>query len=85
MPPAMAKRVSDSVNKKPVSPEDELQKALDEMARDIALIEPNPQDRGRWASYLLEQLEGEALRRGKGADFNIMINTIASVLNGRTE
>ena len=44
MPDYMAKRVSDSVNKKPESPEDKLQKALDEVARDIALIEPNPKD-----------------------------------------
>ena len=41
MPPAMAKRVSESVNKKPVPSEDKGQKALDEMARDIALIESN--------------------------------------------
>lgn len=65
MPPAMAKRVSESVNKKPITPEDELQKALDEMARDIALIEPNPQDWGWWVTYFLEQLGAEAQRRGE--------------------
>ena len=50
MPDHMAKRVIDSVSKKPVSPEDELQKALDEIARDIALIEPDPQDWGWWVN-----------------------------------
>lgn len=50
MPDYMAKRVIDSVSKKPVSPEGELQKALDEMARDIALIEPNTFDWGWWVS-----------------------------------
>jgi hypothetical protein len=34
------------------------------MARDIALIEPNPLDGGEWVSYLLEQMDGEAERRG---------------------
>lgn len=60
MPPAIAKRVSDGVNKKSESPEDKVQSALDKMARDIALIEPDPQNWGWWVSYLLEQLEGEA-------------------------
>jgi len=41
------------VNKKYITPEDELQDALEEMARDIALIEPNPVDWGGWVSYLL--------------------------------
>jgi hypothetical protein len=34
-------KTNDLLNKKPITPEDELQDALDEMARDIALIEPN--------------------------------------------
>jgi hypothetical protein len=34
------------------------------MARDIALIEPNPLDWEGWVSYLLEQMESEAQRRG---------------------
>ncbi len=63
MLPAMAKRVNESINKRPVSPEDKLQKELDEMAQDIALIEPNPVDWGGWVSYLLEQLEAEAQSR----------------------
>jgi len=44
MPDSMAKRVSDGVNKKPLSPEDKVQSVLDEMDRDISLIEPNPKD-----------------------------------------
>jgi hypothetical protein len=38
----MAKKVSEALNKKSITPEQELQDALVEMARDIALIEPNP-------------------------------------------
>jgi hypothetical protein len=48
MPDDMARRISELVNKKPYAPEDDLQDALDEMARDIALIEPNPVDWGGW-------------------------------------
>ena len=69
MPDYMAKRVSDSVKKKPESPEDKLQKALDEVVQDIALIEPDPKDWAWWVSYLLEKLEEEAKKRGKPVDF----------------
>jgi hypothetical protein len=48
------------LNNKPISPEDELADALEDMARDIALIEPDPQDWGWWVVYLIEQLEEEA-------------------------
>jgi hypothetical protein len=44
MPDDLAKKISEVLNNKPVSPEDELAYALDDMARDIALIEPNPVD-----------------------------------------
>jgi hypothetical protein len=53
------------LNNKPISPEDELADALDDMARDIALIEPNPADWGWWLAYILEQMEEEAMSRGK--------------------
>ena len=81
MPEYMAKRVSESVNKKPVSPEDKLQKALDEVARDIALIEPEPKDWAWWVSYLLEQLEEEAKRRGRGKDFERMVRLLQQNLD----
>ena len=42
MPDDLAKKVSETLNKKRISPEDELADALEEMARDIALIEPDP-------------------------------------------
>ena len=66
-------------------PEDEVQNALDEIARDIALIEPNPVDRGGWVAYLLEQLEGEAQRRGKQVDFEEMLRTFSNDLIKRQE
>ena len=42
MPDDLARKVSEVLNKKPISPEDELQDELGDMARDIALIERNP-------------------------------------------
>jgi hypothetical protein len=76
MPEYMAKRVSESVNKKSESPEDMLQKALEEVARDIALIEPDPRDWAWWVSYLLEQLQVEAMRVGKQAGFEVMLKSL---------
>jgi hypothetical protein len=81
MPDDLAKRVSGFVNKKPITPEDELQDALGDMARDIALIEPNPVDWGWWISYLLVQMEGEAQRRGKRAEFEQMLKNLRQDLD----
>lgn len=44
MPDDLAKKVSEALNRKPITPEDKLQDALDEMGRDIAMIEPDPMD-----------------------------------------
>ena len=40
MPDDLAKKISEALNKKSITPEDELAGALDEMARDVALIKP---------------------------------------------
>jgi hypothetical protein len=52
----MAKKVSEALNRKSITPEQELQDALDEMSRDIALIEPDPKDWGWWVIYLQGQI-----------------------------
>jgi hypothetical protein len=51
------------------------------MARDFALIEPNPQEWGWWVNYLLERLEGEAKRRGKRDDFKLMLQDLIDGIN----
>lgn len=51
------------------------------MARDIALIEPNPQDWGWYVTYLLEKMEEEAKRRGKRADFDEMMKSFREDLD----
>jgi len=65
MPDDLAKQVREALNRKSITPEEELQDALDDMARDIVLIEPNPQDWGDWVIYLLEQMEAEIPDTGR--------------------
>ena len=48
MPDDLAKQVNKALNRKSITPEQELQDAVDELARDIALIEPDPQDWSWW-------------------------------------
>ena len=76
VPDEMAKKVSEVLNRKSITPENELADALDEMARDITLIEPDPQDWGGWVIYQLEQMEVEAERRGKRVEFDDMIHSL---------
>jgi hypothetical protein len=59
MPDYLANQVNKALNRKSITPEQELQDALDEMARDIALIEPDPQDWGWWVNYLLDDLTAQ--------------------------
>jgi hypothetical protein len=40
MPDDLAIKISEALNKKPITPEDELQYALADIARDVALIKP---------------------------------------------
>jgi len=44
IPNDLAKRISELANNKPYVPEDDLKEAFNDLARDIALIEPNPVD-----------------------------------------
>jgi hypothetical protein len=47
---------------------DELADALEDMARDIALIELKPPDRGWWEYYLLEQMKADHCDRACASD-----------------
>jgi hypothetical protein len=55
MPDDQANQVNDELNKKTIPPQDAIQDAFVEIARDIALIEPDPKDWGWWVSYLVAQ------------------------------
>ncbi len=83
VPHDLAKKVSETLNKKKITPEDELADALGDMARDIALIEPDPQDWGGWVIFLLEKMEGEAKRRGNGRDYLEMLRSLKQDLGNR--
>jgi len=50
MPDDLAKKISEVLNHKPITPEDELSDAQKDMARDIALIESDPVDWGWWVA-----------------------------------
>jgi hypothetical protein len=84
MPDDLAKQVSEALSRKSITPEQELQDALDEMARDIALIEPDPQDWAGWVMYFVDRLEEEAKRRRWGFDFNILLDNLVEKLLDRT-
>ena len=53
------------------------------MARDNAMIEPDPQDWGWWVIYLLEQMEAEANRIWKKDEFGEMLRSFLQDLGNR--
>jgi hypothetical protein len=81
----MAKKVNEALNKKSITPEDELADALEDMARDIALIEPDPKDWGGWVNYLLESLQTEAQKDRKSAAYEAMLLDLREALETRIE
>ena len=60
------------------TPEEELADALEETARDIAIIEPNPMDWAAWVIYLVDELEEVAKK--KRYDFELVRKTLVNDL-----
>lgn len=83
MPDDLSKKINEMLNNKPLSPEDELADALEEMARDVAIIEPDPNDWAGRVMYFVYQLEDEAKRRRRGFDFNSVLSTLVNELQDR--
>jgi hypothetical protein len=54
IPDDQANKVREALSKKSIKPEDSVQDELEDMARDIALIEPNPVGWNGWAICLDE-------------------------------
>ena len=77
IPDDQAKKVREALSKKSIRPEDAVQKAIEELARDIAIIESDPQDWGWWVSYLLEELEGKAKKIGNIDEFKRMLEYLS--------
>ena len=66
LPDDLAMKVNETLKKKSITPEEALQDAFDVMARDIALIEPNPVDWGRTIRSLsLSILTSTCISSGK--------------------
>ncbi len=77
IPDDQANKVKEALNKKSIRPEDVVQRAIEELARDIAIIEHDPEDWGWWVKYLLEQMEAEAKRREKQTEFYKMLRSFS--------
>ena len=80
IPDDQADKVREALSKKSIRPEDAVQKAVEEIARDIALIEPDPVDWVGWVMLFVDQLESEATGRNKGFDFKHVINSLVDEL-----
>jgi len=80
IPDDQANKVREALSKKSIRPEDRVQDALDEIACDIAIIEPDPKDWGWWVGYLLEQMEREAERHRKSTDYKKMVISLRGKL-----
>ena len=81
MPDDQANNLLETLNKKPTSPVDVMEDALNEIAHDIALLEPNPHNWEGWVFCLLEQLEAEAQKRKKFNAYNEMGRSLIQVLS----
>lgn len=76
IPGDQAKKIKEALSKKVTVPEEALQKAIEELARDIAAIEPDPFDWAWWIGFLVEELEGQAINRHVGVQFQKMLNLV---------
>ena len=83
LPVDLADRLGEVMNQKPKSPENELADALEDMARDIAVVEPEPMDWVGWISCFLDQLEQESEKRIRGFDFNSVRDALVNELQDR--
>ena len=83
MPDDLAKKISEVLNHKPFTPEDKLSDAQEDMARDIALIEPDPEDWGGWVGNLLEQTQTKAEKDRNNASYEAMLPSLRDALNKR--
>ena len=81
IPDEQANKVREALSKKSIRPEDRVQKGVEELARDIATIEPEPGDWVWWVNNLLEQMGKEAERHGKGKDFERMVRLLGMHLD----
>jgi len=63
IPDDQANQIQETLNKKSICHKDEVQKAIAELARDIAIFEPDPKDWEWWVNYLIAILGDEAKKK----------------------
>jgi hypothetical protein len=80
MPEDQAKKLQEYLHKGPKSPEQELDDALQDIARDIAILEPDPADWEGWLSLFVAHLETEARQRRIHDSFMEMVKSMQSSL-----
>ena len=85
IPENQADKVRQALRKKSTRPEDAVQKALDEIARDIAIIEPDPSDWSWWVSYLLEQMEMHGEKRRLIYNYEKVLTVLIDKINHRIQ
>jgi len=69
----------------PLSPEEELSDALVEKTRDIAIIEPDQVDWGKWVGYLLEELDTQAGKIRSANQYEYALNGLVEKLQNRIQ
>ena len=85
IPDDQANKVREALSKKSIRSEDAVQKAIEELARDIAIIEPDPKDWGWWVCYLLEELETHAKKRRLIDQYEYCLNVLGEKMRDRVE
>jgi len=85
IPNDQATKVREALNRKYIRPEDAVQNALDEIARDIAIIEPDPIDWGWWVSYLLEQMEMQTAKHQQINQYEYTLKVLSEKLQNRVK
>ena len=83
MPEDVAKKINEGFSKKTLRSEDQLADTLDELARDIALIEPDPRDWAGWVNYFLEQMEYQAEKRRLIYNYEQALESLAINIQNR--
>jgi hypothetical protein len=83
IPDDQANKVREALSKKSIRPEDAVQNALEEIARDIAIIESDPVDWGWWVGYLLEQLEIHAEKHRRVYNYEQVLVVLVEKVQNR--
>jgi len=83
IPDDQAKKVVEALSKKSIRPEDAVLNALEEIARDIAITEPDPVDWGWWVTHLLEELGIQSEQRSNESQYQKTLLVLVGKIENR--